>query len=302
MLQRYSTRRQTSLSGNGLYDETSDVRNHPRQRLARSSWLPFPCAMLSADQQAAPDWREARLRRHADYVRAYEAGRREQSPSMAYVCRLRAPLAGKDEPQPEKPTIPGVRVGLTVGRVLGPAVLRNRIKRRMREAVRAHLALLPSEVDLVLLPRKSVATLPYPELSQEVAAIFGRVSDRIERVGRTAVLAEQAHRLANPTPRGAKKGKAMSEARSKAKNTDAKDTDNKVGNKTENQAESRVAPQKTFRQSELSGTKGTEGPMALKVRDQQDKSKLHGDSSSPRPLAGPISAQTAKEPGSEGEV
>lgn len=258
--------------------------------------------MLSADQQAAPDWREARLRRHADYVRAYEAGRREQSPSMAYVCRLRAPLAGKDEPQPEKPTIPGVRVGLTVGRVLGPAVLRNRIKRRMREAVRAHLALLPSEVDLVLLPRKSVATLPYPELSQEVAAIFGRVSDRIERVGRTAVLAEQAHRLANPTPRGAKKGKAMSEARSKAKNTDAKDTDNKVGNKTENQAESRVAPQKTFRQSELSGTKGTEGPMALKVRDQQDKSKLHGDSSSPRPLAGPISAQTAKEPGSEGEV
>ena len=243
--------------------------------------------MLSSDQQAAPDWREARLRRHADYVRAYEAGRREQSPSMAYVCRLRGPLADKDKRQMGKPAIPGVRVGLTVGRVLGPAVVRNRIKRRMREAVRAHLTVLPNEVDLVLLPRKSVATLPYPQLSQEVATIFGRVSARIERAGRTALLAEQEHRLANPTPRGAKKGKAKSKAT------------NKSGNMAGSQAEGSLAPRKLLRQSDFINPNGPNTP---NLRGDQNKSRLSRDPSSTSSLTGTTSAQKAKQQGPEGET
>ena len=57
----------------------------------------------------------------------------------------------------------GPRVGLTAGRVLGKAVDRNRIKRRMREAVRLNLALLTRDVDVVLHPRRSVLTADFPD-------------------------------------------------------------------------------------------------------------------------------------------
>lgn len=196
--------------------------------------------MISPDQQAGSDWRKARLRRHADYVRAYEAGRREQSPSMAYVCRLRGEQETLHKAAPATDAIRGVRVGLTVGKVLGPAVVRNRIKRRMREAVREHLALLPTGLDLVLLPRKSVATLPFDRLSQELATVFGKVAARVERVGATALFAEQAHRLANPTPRGPKRKPNKTKIASKpglATQVGLR-AENKAENKAENEARS----------------------------------------------------------------
>jgi ribonuclease P protein component len=66
----------------------------------------------------------------------------------------------------------GPRVGLTAGRVLGKAVERNRIKRRMREAVRLSLELLTRDVDVVLHPRRSVLTAEFARLQEEVAKVF----------------------------------------------------------------------------------------------------------------------------------
>ena len=66
----------------------------------------------------------------------------------------------------------GPRVGLTAGKVLGKAHERNRIKRRMREAVRKHILALPDGVDLILHPKRSVMTMDFGKLEAEVLRIF----------------------------------------------------------------------------------------------------------------------------------
>ncbi|HTV06933.1 MAG TPA: ribonuclease P protein component [Acidobacteriaceae bacterium] len=122
-------------------------------------------------QPASPPvgWPHARLRKHTDYQRVYQAGRKQASPSMSYFFRLRA----SDE---LSPFYAGPRVGLTAGRVLGKAVERNRIKRRMREAARGNLALLPQFADVVLHPRRTVLTMEFARLEREVARVFSTVS------------------------------------------------------------------------------------------------------------------------------
>src|ERR1700743_684997 len=98
-----------------------------------------------------------RLLKHADFQRVYQNGRRQFTGNMT-VFFLR-----RDAQQPAGP-----RVGFTVGKVLGGAVDRNRIKRRMREAVRLSPATCEGPVDIVFNPRKSVLTVPFAELTSEV--------------------------------------------------------------------------------------------------------------------------------------
>jgi ribonuclease P protein component len=121
--------------------------------------------------EAAFNWRSARLRKHADYQCVYQESRRYSSPSMNYFFRARS----SEDPAGAPP-----RVGLTAGRVLGGAVERNRIRRRMREAVRLHLCELPPRVDVVLHPRKMVLQMEFARLEREVARIFANVAGGAE--------------------------------------------------------------------------------------------------------------------------
>ena len=115
-----------------------------------------------------------RLLKHADFQRVYQNGRRQFTGNMTvFFLRRNAEVDAS-----------GMRVGFTVGKVLGGAVERNRIKRRMREAVRLSPA-GAGPVDVVFNPRKSVLTLPFSELQREV-----------ERCLR---LAEQRARMAEAT-------------------------------------------------------------------------------------------------------
>ena len=107
-----------------------------------------------------------RLRKHSDYQRAYAAGRKRQSPSMSWFL---APQATVDDRRVSTPT---PRVGLTVGKVLGKAHDRNRIKRRMREALRRHVNLLPQGCDLIFHPRRIVLTMEFAKLEAEIVRIL----------------------------------------------------------------------------------------------------------------------------------
>lgn len=116
--------------------------------------------------------REIWLRKHADYQRVYREGKRQSLPLMTYFFSLRS--------QPEPQGLPsGPRVGLTAGKVLGNAVKRNRIKRRMREAVRLHCPELTASVDVILHPRRTVLEAEFSQIEREVARAFRAVQSGV---------------------------------------------------------------------------------------------------------------------------
>ena len=111
-----------------------------------------------------------RLLKHSDFERVYKQGRRHFSSHMTvfYLRQAGAPS-----------TEQSARVGFTVGRVLGGAVERNRIKRRLREAVRLRRAVLKGAVDVVINPKKSVLTLEFSMVLEEVGRAFDVIAKKL---------------------------------------------------------------------------------------------------------------------------
>lgn len=111
--------------------------------------------------------RAARLLKHSDFDRVYKQGRRHFSPHMTVFFL----------PQAERTS--DARVGFTVGKVLGGAVQRNRIRRRLREAVRLRRSTLNGGVDIVFNPKKSIMTLDFALVLDEVGRAFTVIAKKL---------------------------------------------------------------------------------------------------------------------------
>ncbi|HEX4424117.1 MAG TPA: ribonuclease P protein component [Terriglobales bacterium] len=116
--------------------------------------------------------RIARLLRHADFERVYKQGKRHFATYMTVFYLRRVEGAGPAS---------GIRIGFTVGRALGGAVDRNRMKRRLREAVRLQESVPNVAVDVVINPKKSLRTTEFANLQNEVRRAF----EVIEKHSRT---------------------------------------------------------------------------------------------------------------------
>ena len=108
--------------------------------------------------------KSARILRSKDFRRVYDHGAKFSGPLFSAFC-LRN---NGDE---------GVKVGFTCTRALGGAVVRNRIKRRVREAVRARLELAGAGWEIVINPRLRAMTAPFSQIEKEVEKLFQRCAN-----------------------------------------------------------------------------------------------------------------------------
>jgi ribonuclease P protein component len=106
--------------------------------------------------------KSSHLRKHADFQAVYKEGRKRFAGNVTVFYRERNDQAGP-------------RVGFTVGKVLGGAVERNRIRRRLRAVTQRRLSQLIGPVDVVMHPRKSVLNLGFAKLDLEVQQLFAAI-------------------------------------------------------------------------------------------------------------------------------
>lgn len=102
--------------------------------------------------------REARLVRRGEFDAVYRAGRRRSSSHFTVFLRANE--------------LPESRFGVSIKKALGGAVVRNRIRRRLREIVRCHRSEIPAGWDIVIHPKSAVDKAPFAELTEELLRLL----------------------------------------------------------------------------------------------------------------------------------
>jgi ribonuclease P protein component len=102
--------------------------------------------------------REARLLRRGDFDSVYRAGKRRSSSHFTVFFRAN--------------DLPVTRFGFSIKKALGNAVVRNRMRRRMREVVREHRQEIAAGWDLVIHPKSSVARAEFSTLTADLLRLL----------------------------------------------------------------------------------------------------------------------------------
>jgi ribonuclease P protein component len=92
------------------------------------------------------------------------------------------------------------RVGIVVGRRIGGAAARNRVKRRIRETVRALYPRLLSGHDLTIITRPPVASATFQDLSAALESVLARTGAGRPLVGPTITVSEGRDELTHSDP------------------------------------------------------------------------------------------------------
>jgi ribonuclease P protein component len=113
--------------------------------------------------------RERRLRAQADFVRVRREGRAVAGTYLTLGYARRPDAAGAPV-QPEFAT----RVGFTIGKRVGNAVTRNRVRRRLRELMRRRWRGIAPAWDLVIVARPPAARADAATLARELDTLLQR--------------------------------------------------------------------------------------------------------------------------------
>jgi ribonuclease P protein component len=134
-----------------------------------------------------------RLLKRVEYEAVYGAGQRRSSPQFSVFFRAQIALpkeASGRELTPGHEGFPAAaappenagsisRFGISVKKALGGAVVRNRIKRRIREILRRNRTEIPTGWDIVIHPKSSVAKAPFTPLEAELVRLLRGIRSSI---------------------------------------------------------------------------------------------------------------------------
>ncbi len=100
--------------------------------------------------------------RRDDFDSVYRAGNRRSSSHFTVFIR------------PNE--LPQSRFGFSIKKALGNAVVRNRMRRRMREVVRGHRREIPAGWDIVIHPKGTVEHAELPVLAVDLLRLLQRAT------------------------------------------------------------------------------------------------------------------------------
>lgn len=105
--------------------------------------------------------RTVSIKQNHEFRRLYSKGKSAVSPCLALYCR--------------KNRREGNRLGLTVGTKVGKAVVRNRTRRRIKEAYRVNEDRFLPGWDIVVVARVRAAHVSYRELERSLLKLAGKL-------------------------------------------------------------------------------------------------------------------------------
>jgi ribonuclease P protein component len=98
------------------------------------------------------------LVRRGDFDAVYRTGKRRSSSHFTVFVRVNQ--------------LPHSRFGFSIKKALGGAVVRNRIRRRVREVVRCHRMEIPAGWDIVIHPKSKVERTPLATLAEDLLRLL----------------------------------------------------------------------------------------------------------------------------------
>lgn len=139
---------------------------------------PYPPPLGAVPRGSARFPRTARLLKPGEFQRVQAEGRTyDLGPLVVRVAPARPPSAAvgaRPELPPSEGQAPGARLGLAVSRRVGSAVVRNHVKRRVREWFRHRRGLLAG-FDLVVTARPAAAPLDQAAVARILEALLVRL-------------------------------------------------------------------------------------------------------------------------------
>jgi ribonuclease P protein component len=102
--------------------------------------------------------RGARLVRKADFDAVYRNGKRRSSSHFTVFLKANE--------------LPESRFGFSIKRALGGAVVRNRMRRRIREVIRLHREEISAGWDFVIHPKPNVENAPFAVLENDLVRLL----------------------------------------------------------------------------------------------------------------------------------
>ena len=106
------------------------------------------------DEKGCGFSKDERLRKRSEFLGAYERGEKIQSTYFVLYMLENG--------------LPYHRLGITVSRKIGKSVVRNRIKRRLREIFRANKQALSPHYDLVVNAKRAAARTHNQQIQEDI--------------------------------------------------------------------------------------------------------------------------------------